>query len=373
MKPKIALLVGTRPEAIKLVPVYLALRECGYFDPILISTGQHREMLAGIFELYSVEPDHELNVMQGNQTLHGLTATLFHELGNILKRDAFRCVVVQGDTTTAFAGAVAAYYSHIHVAHVEAGLRTYNNQHPFPEEANRRMISVVTDLHFAPTLDAVDALSREGVTKNVFCVGNTVIDSLLRMSSLVDENKAFYNEKYANLVGDGAGIVLVTGHRRESFGQGFREICDAISRIAATYPSLKIVYPVHLNPNVREVVMSSLGGLDNVHLTAPVPYDEMVFLMKCARVILTDSGGIQEEAPSLNVPLIIMRNVTERKEVVSAGCGILAGVSSDGIFEAFQRVVDFPDIRQSMADCVNPFGDGRSSERIAQILQEHFG
>ncbi|MDP3884878.1 non-hydrolyzing UDP-N-acetylglucosamine 2-epimerase [Hydrogenophaga sp.] len=370
MKNRIAVLVGTRPEAIKLVPVYLALQQSENFEPVLISTGQHREMLAGIFELFSVRPDIELNVMRENQTLVDLTSKLFHELGAILTLDRFRCVIVQGDTTTALAGAVTAHYSRIPVAHVEAGLRTYNNQQPFPEEANRRMISVVTDFHFAPTGGAVNALALEGITGNVFCVGNTVIDSLLTISDLVDRRTIFYENRFADFVKKGERLVLVTGHRRESFGQGFKEICLAISRIASAHPDIKIVYPVHLNPNVRGIVFESLSGLENVRLIDPVPYDEMIYLMKCAWMILTDSGGIQEEAPSLNVPLIIMREVTERPEVISAGCGLLAGVDSDSIFSMFERIANSPDLYRNMSTARNPFGDGKSAQQIANKLNE---
>lgn len=372
MKNKVALIVGTRPEAIKLLPVYFALKNSAVLEPVLISTGQHKEMLSSVFSLFSVVPDIELNVMKSNQTLSELTAILFVELGKIFSDAKYKCVLVQGDTTTALVGAISAHYHRIQVGHVEAGLRTYNKWSPFPEESNRKLITAVADFHFTPTKVATEALLRENVTSGVYQVGNTVVDSLLSVMKTVENDSEKYASKFSSLFDSQEKVVLVTGHRRESFGEGFKQICMAISKIAESSPHLKIVYPVHLNPNVRTIVYKELGSHENIHLINPLPYDEMIFLMKRSWLILTDSGGIQEEAPSLNVPLIVMRDVTERQEGIDSGCAVLAGVSADNIYSRFLEISCSEVVYSRMANVANPYGDGEAGVKIVEILERHF-
>ncbi len=371
MNNKVALIVGTRPEAIKLLPVYFALKKSVMLEPVLISTGQHREMLSSVFEMFSVDPDIELDVMKGNQSLSDLTATLFIELGKLFSESGYGCVLVQGDTTSALVGAISAHYHKTRVGHVEAGLRTGNKWSPFPEESNRRLISAVADFHFTPTGVATDALLKEGIDTGIYQVGNTVVDSLLAVMNKVEKVQEKYVARFSELFDGTQKILLVTGHRRESFGEGFRQICMAISKIAQTHPELTIIYPVHLNPNVRTVVFRELGSYGNVHLIDPLPYDEMVFLMKRSWLILTDSGGIQEEAPSLNVPLIVMRDVTERQEGIASGCAVLSGVSADNIYEKFIEITHSEEKYNRMAGIDNPYGDGHSGGRIVDVLERY--
>lgn len=371
MKNKIALIVGTRPEAIKLLPVYFALKNSVILEPVLISTGQHKEMLADVFSLFSVEPDIELNVMKGNQTLSELAAILFVELGKIFSDSMYQCVLVQGDTTSALVGAISAHYHKFQVGHVEAGLRTYNKWSPFPEESNRRLIGAVADFHFTPTKIATEALAKENITSGVYQVGNTVVDSLLAVMKKIEGDSDKYAAKFSSLFDEQEKVLLVTGHRRESFGEGFKQICRAISKIAENNPLLKIVYPVHLNPNVRTIVYKELSSFENIRLIDPLPYDEMVFLMGRSWLILTDSGGIQEEAPSLNVPLIVMRDVTERQEGIDSGCAVLAGVSADNIYAKFLEITGSKDLYSQMANVANPYGDGEAGARIVEVLEQH--
>lgn len=372
VKGKVALIIGTRPEAIKLLPVYFALKNSTLLEPVLISTGQHKEMLASVFSMFSVTPDIELKVMTGNQTLSELTATLFVELGKVFSDTDYKCVLVQGDTTTALVGALSAHYHKIQVGHVEAGLRTGNKWSPFPEESNRKLIGSIADFHFSPTKVATDALLKENITTGVYQVGNTVVDSLLAVLKLVDQDASKYTSRFSSLFEPSQNVVLVTGHRRESFGEGFKQICMAISQIARNNPLLVIVYPVHLNPNVRTIVYKELGCQKNIHLIDPLPYDEMIYLMKRSWLILTDSGGIQEEAPTLNVPLIVMRDVTERQEGIDCGCAVLAGVSAENIYAHFLEISGSADLYGKMANVTNPYGDGDSGMRIVEILETHF-
>lgn len=366
MFKNIGIIVGTRPEAIKLIPVYLALKK--KFPSVdLISTGQHFSMLEQIFSFFKVTPDVALDVMTPNQTLAGLTSKLCDRLQACYEEKGYDLVIVQGDTTTAMAASLVGFYNRIKVAHVEAGLRTYNKFSPFPEEVNRQIISRIADYHFAPTKNAFDVLVREGVSKS-YNVGNTVIDSLLLCVEKVKENEQRYEEKY-KAIKEYQKLILITGHRRENFGRGFEEICTAIKHLSSVYPDFLFYYPVHLNPNVKDKVAQFLGGIRNVVLDEPLPYDEIIYIMSRSYLILTDSGGIQEEGPSLNVPILVMRDTTERPEGIENGCCVLVGTSAEKITEVFNSLVSDETRYRRMADAPNPYGDGKSAGYIADILK----
>lgn len=365
MFKKIGIVVGTRPEAIKLIPVYLELKKHFSFVE-LISTGQHASMLEQIFSFFDLSPDVTLEVMTPNQTLAGLTARLCERLQACFEEKKYDLVIVQGDTTTAMTGSLIAFYNRIKVAHVEAGLRTYNKFSPFPEEVNRQIVGRIADYHFAPTQRALDVLKREGAD-NCHLVGNTVIDSLLLCLQKVQANNNQYAEKF-KIVNAYSKLVLITGHRRENFGRGFEEICSAIKQLSVTYPDCLFYYPVHLNPNVKDKVFHYLNDLKNVVLDKPLPYDELIYLMSRSYIILTDSGGIQEEGPSLHVPILVMRDTTERPEGIENGCSLLVGTSSEKIVSEFNKLVDNPDFYRRMSEAGNPYGDGKSATYIAEIL-----
>jgi UDP-N-acetylglucosamine 2-epimerase (non-hydrolysing) len=364
---KIGIILGTRPEAIKLIPVYQALKKFDTVKPILISTGQHKKMLDQIFDFFEVEPQVELRVMKDNQTLAGLSSLLFSEIDKVVNQYKLDMLVVQGDTTSAMIGSMIGFYNRVAVAHVEAGLRTYDKFSPFPEEINRRIIGLTADFHFAPTKMAAEILRKEKAN-NVFEVGNTVIDSLTFAKSKVDKQINSYSSKLR--FNTESNLVLITGHRRESFGGPFEQICLAILELSKKYPEMSFVYPVHLNPNVQGPVKMMLKDAPNIHLIEPIPYDEMVYLMSNAYLILTDSGGIQEEAPSLNVPVIVMRDKTERPEGIEAGCSVLSGTDKTKIIELFDEIHHSSELREKMKAAINPYGDGKSAIRIAQILSE---
>jgi UDP-N-acetylglucosamine 2-epimerase (non-hydrolysing) len=365
MHKKFAIVLGTRPEAIKLIPVYIELKKRGSVVD-LISTGQHRSMLDQIFQFFEITPDVSLEVMVHDQTLSGLTARLTNALQECFEAGEYDVVLVQGDTTTAMVASLVAYYNHLVVAHVEAGLRTYNKYSPFPEEINRQVISRIADHHFAPTKFAESILKTEQ-TKGVHVVGNTVIDSLLFCLDKVTKQENCYKEKFPFLE-KYEKLVLITGHRRESFGKGFDEICQAIKALSQRYDQILFYYPVHLNPNVKNKVHDVLADIPNVYLGEPLPYDELVYLMSRSFIILTDSGGIQEEAPSLNVPVLVMRETTERPEGIEAGCSKLVGTDRQRIVGSFAELIDLPEKYRQMANAMNPYGDGRSAQRITDIL-----
>ncbi|WP_345987986.1 UDP-N-acetylglucosamine 2-epimerase (non-hydrolyzing) [Sulfurimonas sp. HSL1-2] len=367
MKNKIAIILGTRPEAIKLIPIYLELKRSENFEPVLISTGQHESMLQQIFDFFAVQPDFKLNVMEPNQTLSGLTSKLFREIGAHFSEHQYAYVMVQGDTTTAFVGAVSALYYKYKIVHVEAGLRTHDKWAPFPEESNRRMIGSIADIHFAATLPAVENLKNENITENVVLVGNSVIDSLLLAKQKIEQDIGHYERQFVSIT-EGQKTILVTGHRRESFGKGFEQICLALATIAEQNPDIQIIYPVHLNPNIQEVVYRLLDGYANIRLIEPLPYDELVYLMMKSWMVLTDSGGIQEEAPTLNVPLIVMRNTTERSEGITSGCSVLGGTDAEKILGAFNDIKNSEERYNRMAKADNPYGDGTTSKKIVGFL-----
>ena len=377
-RARVALLVGTRPEAIKLAPVVRAIAATPGLEPWLISTGQHRRMLDQVIALFGLEVDRELSVMHPDQSLAGLTARVAEAADAAFADCAPDVVVVQGDTTSAFTAGLVAFYRRIPVAHVEAGLRTGRLDAPFPEEANRVLLSRLARWHFAPTERAARNLLDEGVAaERVHVTGNTVIDALLieaaHQRDPAHPAAAEADAALARLLGlgDGAPIppyALVTGHRRENFGDGFDGICRALRRLAERHPDHLIVYPVHLNPRVLGPVTEALGDVGNVRLVDPQPYRPFVALMRHARLILTDSGGVQEEAPSLGVPVLVMRETTERPEGVDAGLVRLVGTDPERIVAEASRLLTDADARAAMARASNPYGDGRAAERIAATL-----
>lgn len=368
---KILLIFGTRPEAIKLAPLIGELQKTPSFQIRICTTDQHQEMLNQVLTFFKIIPDYRLNLMKTNQNLADLTARALIGITNVLKAYRPDLVIVQGDTTTALAGALAAYYQKISVAHVEAGLRTHNKYAPFPEEINRIAIDNMADYLFAPTRQARDNLFQEGIRQNVYVVGNTVIDALLLGTSIL--KKSGDEEKYYQFFGDtdfSKQIILVTGHRRESFGRPLVNIAHAILRIAKTSRDVEIVYPLHLNPNVQKPMRNLLGKQKNIHLIDPLDYPHFIWLMNKTRIILTDSGGIQEEAPSLDKPVLVMREVTERTEGIDAGTANLVGTNTTKIVKETMHILNNKHAYTRMAKAVNPYGDGRSSKRIVKILQE---
>lgn len=366
---KILSVFGTRPEVIKLAPVVMELdRRPERFTSRTCATAQHRQMLDQALLPFSIRVDHDLDVMTPGQSLAQVTARAVERLDGVIAAEKPDVVLVQGDTTTALCGALAAFYQHVKVGHVEAGLRTGNKFAPFPEEINRRLVGQLADLHFAPTQEARKALLAEGVaTDKVFVTGNTVIDALLYIRDRVRSTPPELPAGLEKAI-DGHPLVLVTGHRRESFGEGFENICKAILSVAESFPDVLFVYPVHLNPNVREPVNRILRGHDRILLIDPLPYEPFVWLMDQATLVLTDSGGVQEEAPSLGKPVLVMREITERPEGVAAGNARLVGVSQSRIVEAMTDLLVHPEAREAMSKVRNPYGDGQASNRIADIL-----
>ncbi|HUY92654.1 MAG TPA: UDP-N-acetylglucosamine 2-epimerase (non-hydrolyzing) [Pirellulales bacterium] len=370
---RLLLTFGARPEAIKMAPVVQScLRRPEEIEPIVCATGQHREMLAQVTDYFDIRPDVDLAVMQPGQSLAGLTARLLTGLDETIVRYAPDCVVAQGDTTTVLAAALAAFYRRTPFVHVEAGLRTGDLQSPWPEELNRRAASLATSLHCAPTRRAADHLLAEGVlAERIRVTGNTVIDALLWT---IDHERAggdHWRRKHAAL-GE-RRMVLVTGHRRESFGAGFEEICRGIAALADRFADIEFLYPVHLNPNVREPVERLLAGRPNVRLIEPVAYPEFVWLMDRSSLILTDSGGVQEEAPSLGKPVLVMRDTTERPEAVEAGVAELVGASAERIARRGGELLSNPGDSAARQVTMNPYGDGRAAERIVDFVLDHFG
>ena len=367
---RVLFVLGTRPEAIKLAPVILALGADPRSDVRTCVTGQHRAMLDQVLSLFEIAPDHDLDLMQPNQTLASLTCRVIDGVTGVLSAVRPDWVMVQGDTTTAFAAALSAFYSGARIAHVEAGLRTGDLKAPWPEELNRKLVSVMTDRHYAPTERAKLNLLAESVPeKRILVTGNTVIDALLWAVSRIERDGALQESlgRQFAFLDPSRRLVLVTGHRRESFGEGFRSLCRALRRIAAR-PDAQLVYPVHLNPNVQQPVHEILGGAPNVTLIEPVEYLPFVYLMAHSHIIITDSGGVQEEAPSLGKPVLVMRDTTERPEAVDAGTVELVGTDEERIVASASRLLDDEDAHERMARAHNPYGDGQSSARIVGDL-----
>lgn len=378
MKKKILFVIGTRPEAIKIAPVYNALkRKPDDFDPVLVLTGQHPEMANQILSFFGIKPDYQMTLDRVNFSLTEFTSLALSGVGSLLEKISPDMVFVHGDTSSAFCAALAGYYQKIPVAHLEAGLRTGNKYSPFPEELMRKMIGSLATYHFAPTENAKQALLNEGVSEeNIWNVGNSVIDALLQTQDLIEKDVRIKDSIQNDLQQFGITnditdrFVLITGHRRENFGKNFESICYAIKECAQTHKSYHFVYPVHLNPNVQKPVNDILGGIDNVHLIPPVNYLHFVYLMKTCRFILTDSGGIQEEAPSLRKPVLVMRDTTERPEAVSENCARLVG--TDHIVSSVSDLINNPAVYSAMSKGKNPYGDGKTAERIVKILGGQF-
>nr|WP_281401933.1 UDP-N-acetylglucosamine 2-epimerase (non-hydrolyzing) [Thermomonas brevis] len=362
---------GTRPEAIKLAPLYLALAEDPRFEARLCVTGQHREMLDQVLALFGMIPDYDLSVMRDGQGLMELGSSILAGMEGVIRDCEPDVLLVHGDTTTTLLGALAGYYARIPIAHVEAGLRSGDPYSPWPEEGNRRAVGSLAKFHFAPTPGARDNLLREGIGgSDVFVTGNTVIDALLEVRSRIASNVEIQRNldaRFAFLSGY-EKLVLVTGHRRENFGPGFEGICRGIARIAAEFPRVGVVYPVHLNPSVRKPVMSTLAGKSNIHLIEPLDYAAFVRLMDKCALVLTDSGGIQEEAPSLGKPVLVMRDTTERPEALQAGTAKLVGTDEQRIAEAVGLLLTDEKEFSRMSHGANPYGDGLASIRIRDVL-----
>lgn len=369
---KVLVVCGTRPEAIKLAPVIKALHLSPTIRPVLCITGQHKEMLQNVLEVFSLEADFNLEVMLEGQTLSQLQSRLFTELDAVVGKTFPDIVMVHGDTASAFCASVVAYNHRIAVVHVEAGLRTRDLYSPWPEEGNRKLIAALSLLHFAPTRRAADNLKEEGISEDkIYITGNTVIDALMMAKTEVgkrDIAKAF--QLRFPSIDFARKVILVTGHRRENFGKGFEDICKGLSRLSRAYPDIEIVYPVHLNPKVKDIVSDQLEGIKNIHLIPPLNYLEFVFLMDSSFFILTDSGGIQEEAPSLGKPVLVMRDTTERPEAVAAGTVKLVGTCPDSIFKFSQKLIEDYGFYRKMSNSSNPFGDGLASGKIVKVLED---
>ena len=365
---QVAFLFGTRPEAIKLCPLILAMREHKTLQPHICVTGQHREMLDQVLDVFEVRPDVDLNLMQYKQELSSLTSRAITAIDGYLAEYKPDMVIVQGDTTTTFCASLTAFYHHIPVGHVEAGLRTLNKFSPFPEEINRVLTSHIADYHFAPTKLSKENLLREGISADkIFITGNTVIDALYIAIKKV--RKHTYQipglpDNFLNNPLNHNKLVLITSHRRENFGSGIESICSAIATLARKFPDVKIVYPMHLNPNVKKPVFHMLSGFKNIHLIEPLDYLPFVALMDRSTLILTDSGGIQEEAPSLGKPVLVMRDTTERPEAVAAGTVRLVGTDRRAIIDSVSTLLADKKTYDAMANAVNPYGDGKACERI---------
>jgi len=363
---------GTRPEAVKMAPVVSALNNDDYFDSKVCITAQHREMLDQVLKLFKIEPDFDLNIMKQGQSLTDITSHVLIGLERVFSEWRPDMVLVHGDTTTSFAASLAAFYQQIPVGHVEAGLRTGRLYSPWPEEANRRLTAVLASMHFAPTEQAKENLLVGSIsTDSVFVTGNTVIDALLQVVNYVDDNPSIEKElgEYLPELDLQKKLILITGHRRENFGQGFEDICKAILQLINKFQNIEIVYPVHLNPNVQESVKRILGDIQRVHLIEPLDYAPFVLLMKKAYMILTDSGGIQEEAPSLGKPVLVMRDATERPEAVDAGTVKLVGTNEELIVQEVSKLLSNDVAYQLMSAAHNPYGDGKAGKKIAEHLK----
>jgi UDP-N-acetylglucosamine 2-epimerase (non-hydrolysing) len=367
---KILIALGTRPEAIKLAPIYRKLARCDEISTVLCTTGQHKEMVEPVLRFFKMEPDYNLELMTHNQSLNGLSSNLLDSVSDVLLKVKPDVVMVQGDTTTTFMTALAAFHLKIKIAHIEAGLRSFNKYSPFPEEINRQLTSQITDYHFAPTRRAKKNLLKSGINnQKVFLVGNSVIDALFICLKELERYNSFNLSNQFKDFDFSKKLIVVTGHRRENFGFPLKQVCKALLRLSMDN-EIEIVYPVHLNPNVEKIVYAYLGNKRNIHLIKPLSYPAMVYLLSKSYLIISDSGGIQEEAPSLNKPVLVTREVTERKEGIEAGVCKLVGTNQEKIFEETKRLIDDRELYLSMSTGKNPYGDGNTAERVLKILIE---
>lgn len=366
---KILFIFGTRPEAIKMVPLITEFKNNSkYFKVIICVTGQHREMLDQVLSFFKIKPDYDLNLMKPGQTLFDITADGLRGCEKVIEKLKPDLVFVQGDTSTAFVGALAAFYKKIPVVHIEAGLRTNDKYSPFPEEINRSLISKLANYHFTPTVASSRNLKIEGITKNIFCVGNTVIDALKMGLKILDKNNVNFEDEFGG-IDFSRRTILVTGHRRENFGQPLNDICVVLNQIANKFPECNLVYPVHLNPQLREVTKKMLGKTKNIFLIEPLDYPRLIWLMKKSYLIITDSGGIQEEAPFLGKPVLVTRNTTERPEGIKAGTAKLVGHNKNKIFKEVKKLLESKSNYNKMSKANNPYGKGDASEKIAKIIK----
>ena len=369
---KVSIVIGTRPEAIKLIPLVLELKKSAIFEIEVCSTGQHQEMLKQVFDLFEVQADVELKIMTQNQNLSDLTAAILSKLNDYLAHSKPDFLICQGDTTTAFTAALAAFYNKIPIGHVEAGLRTYDKYSPFPEEMNRQLISNLADLHFAPTVNSQKALLKENISENKISItGNTVIDSLFIMNDKIHNKLMEVDSDLIKLCQE-KKYILITGHRRENFGKGFQDICKSIKHLAEKFSDFNFIFPVHLNPNVKDLVYSELGKIDNIKLKAPLDYINFIYALSNCYLVLTDSGGVQEEAPSFNKPVLVMRENSERMEGVEAGVVKLVGTNYNSIVDGVSELILNSDKFNSMTNSVNPYGDGKASEKIVNFIEKYF-
>ena len=368
---KVMTVFGTRPEAIKMCPLVNELKKYKDIETVVCVTAQHRQMLDQVLEIFDITPDYDLNIMQSGQTLTGITARAIEGLEVAINESKPDIVLVHGDTTTSFAGSLAAYYAQVKVGHVEAGLRTFNKYFPFPEEVNRRLTGVIADLHFSPTVSNKKNLLAENVSENdIFITGNTVIDAL---KTTVREDFEFKTPELKNIDFDGKRVIVMTAHRRENLGQPLVNICHAVKRIAEEFSDVRVVYPVHLNPKVRDTAFTVLGDVENVTLCDPVDVEELHNLMARSYMVMTDSGGIQEEAPALGKPVLVLRGETERSEAAEAGTVRLAGCEEETIYFMAKSLLTDNEDYEKMAHAVNPYGDGEASRRTAEAILYHFG
>lgn len=369
-KIKVMSVFGTRPEAVKMCPLIQKLEEQETIESVVCLTGQHKEMLQQVIDIFHTRVDYNLAIMRQGQTLTSITTDILTGMDGILEKEAPDLVLVHGDTTTSFAVALAAYYKQIPVGHVEAGLRTYDKYAPYPEEMNRTLTGHIATLHFAPTEANRECLYREHIREHVYVTGNTVIDAL---QTTIREGYQYKCTELNEILKKNPGrLVLVTAHRRENLGKPLENICLAIAEMLHRYPEAEVIYPVHLNPKVRETVFDILGQEERAHLIDPVDVEDMHNLMSRCYLVLTDSGGIQEEAPSCGVPVVVLRHETERQEAVDAGTVVLAGTEKERILELVDRLMQDPASYERMARAVNPYGDGHAAERIVKVIQEYF-
>ena len=370
MKKKVITIFGTRPEAIKMAPLVKELEKRSEIESKVCVTAQHREMLDQVLEYFDIKPDYDLNIMKSKQTLTGITSRVLEGLEEVFKEEKPDMILVHGDTTTTFAGGLAAFYQQIRVGHVEAGLRTFDKYFPFPEEMNRKLTGAIADLHFAPTKGSKANLLREGINPDdIYITGNTVIDAMMHT---VKEEYVFDNDELNKIDFNNKKVIMITAHRRENWGEGIENICTALNRIVEENQDVELVYLVHLNPIVKDVVFDRLGGNDRIHLLSPLDTKETHNLMNKSFMVMTDSGGLQEEAPHLGKPVLVLRDVTERPEAVEYGTVKLVGTDIEKIVSEANVLLQNSDAYEKMSKSVNPYGDGKASERIADAILKYF-